>query len=108
MESLKDKTDEELRDLMRASINNQHVPSSIYHKAKQELEFRASKHQTFSDINNSNISVNSKDTKQSITGTSPPSPKSPQKINDWFWWIMGQSIFAWYSNTSRFYSGKTY
>lgn len=37
---LKNKTDEELRDIMRASINNSYVPSSIYHKAKQELEFR--------------------------------------------------------------------
>ena len=40
MNELKNKTDEELRDIMRASINNSYVPSSIYHKAKQELEFR--------------------------------------------------------------------
>lgn len=37
---LKYKTDEELREIMRDSIDNQYVPSSIYHKAKQELEFR--------------------------------------------------------------------
>lgn len=37
---LKCKTDEELREIMRSSIDNQYVPSSIYHKAKQELEFR--------------------------------------------------------------------
>lgn len=38
---LKYKTDEELREIMRSSIDNQYVPSSIYHKAKQELEFRS-------------------------------------------------------------------
>jgi len=38
---LKHKTNEELREIMRNSIDNQHVPSSIYHKAKQELEFRS-------------------------------------------------------------------
>ena len=37
---LRYKTDEELREIMRNSIDNQYVPSSIYHKAKQELEFR--------------------------------------------------------------------
>lgn len=41
MDDLRSKTDNELRDIMRASINNSYVPSSIYHKAKQELEFRA-------------------------------------------------------------------
>lgn len=40
-DDLTSKTDEELRDIMRASINNSYVPSSIYHKAKQELDFRA-------------------------------------------------------------------
>src|SRR3989338_2875954 len=39
---LRHKTDEELREIMRNSIDNQYVPSSIYHKAKQELEFRNS------------------------------------------------------------------
>jgi hypothetical protein len=38
---LKHKTDEELMEIMRNSIDNQYVPSSIYHKAKQELEFRS-------------------------------------------------------------------
>ena len=37
---LKYKTDDELKEIMRDSIDNQYVPSSIYHKAKQELEFR--------------------------------------------------------------------
>lgn len=37
---LKHKTGEELKEIMRSSIDNQHIPSSIYHKAKQELEFR--------------------------------------------------------------------
>ena len=40
MDDLSKKTDEQLRDVMRASIDNQYVPSSIYHKAKQELDFR--------------------------------------------------------------------
>jgi hypothetical protein len=34
------KTDDELKEIMRDSIDNQYVPSSIYHKARQELEFR--------------------------------------------------------------------
>ena len=39
------KTDDELKEMMRDSIDNQYVPASIYHKAKQELEFRnAAKH----------------------------------------------------------------
>jgi hypothetical protein len=38
--NLKNKSDEELMEIMRNSIDNQYVPSSIYHKAKQELEFR--------------------------------------------------------------------
>ena len=42
---LRYKTDEELREIMRNSIDNQYVPSSIYHKAKQELEFRNSQKQ---------------------------------------------------------------
>jgi len=37
---LKNKTNEELKEIMRNSIDNQYIPSSIYHKAKQELEFR--------------------------------------------------------------------
>lgn len=40
MNELTTKTDEELREIMRNSIDNSYVPSSIYHKAKQELEFR--------------------------------------------------------------------
>ncbi len=38
--SLKNKSKEELMEIMRNSIDNQYVPSSIYHKAKQELEFK--------------------------------------------------------------------
>jgi len=34
------KTDEELKEIMRDSIENSYVPSSIFHKARQELEFR--------------------------------------------------------------------
>ncbi len=56
---LKDKTDEDLRDIMRASINNQHIPSSIYHKAKQELEFRKLGIIDINNIHNANISINS-------------------------------------------------
>lgn len=37
---LKNKTDKELREIMRNSIDNAYIPSSIYHKAKLELEFR--------------------------------------------------------------------
>lgn len=38
--NLKHKSNDELMEIMRNSIDNQYVPSSIYHKAKQELEFR--------------------------------------------------------------------
>lgn len=41
MDDLQSKTDEELRNIMRASVSNAYAPSSIYHKAKQELDFRA-------------------------------------------------------------------
>ncbi len=37
---LKYKTDEDLQEIMRNSIDNSYVTSSIYHKAKQEFEFR--------------------------------------------------------------------
>ncbi len=40
MDDLRNKTDQELMDLMRASVSNQYVPSSVYHRAKQELDFR--------------------------------------------------------------------
>jgi len=40
MDDLKNKTDQELMGLMRASVSNQYVPSSVYHRAKQELDFR--------------------------------------------------------------------
>jgi hypothetical protein len=37
------KTDDELREIMRSSIDNSYVPSSIYNKANLELKFRKSK-----------------------------------------------------------------
>jgi len=40
MDNLKQKTDKELQEIMRDSIDNAYVPSSIYHKAKLELDFR--------------------------------------------------------------------
>lgn len=58
-DDLKNKSNEELKDIMRNSINNQYVPSSIYHKAKQELEFRHMNEVDINNIRNSNISVNS-------------------------------------------------
>lgn len=41
--NLTNKTDEELKQLMRDSIDNAYAPSSIYHKANLELKFRADK-----------------------------------------------------------------
>lgn len=38
--NLQDKTDEQLKEIMRFRIENQNLPHSIYHKARQELEFR--------------------------------------------------------------------
>ncbi len=40
LQALTEKTDEEIKEIMRGSIDNVYVPSSIYHKAKQELDFR--------------------------------------------------------------------
>lgn len=40
MTDLTTKTNEELKEIMRNSIDNSYVPSSSYNKAKQELEFR--------------------------------------------------------------------
>lgn len=40
LNNLKNKSDEQLMDIMRNSIDNSYVPSSIYNKAKLELEFR--------------------------------------------------------------------
>ncbi len=37
---LQTKTDDELKEIMRARVDNQNLPHSIYHKAKMELEFR--------------------------------------------------------------------
>lgn len=37
---LTQKTDDELQNIMRQTIDNSYVPSSVYNKAKQELEFR--------------------------------------------------------------------
>lgn len=45
MNELQQKTDEELQEIMRNSIDNSYVSGSIYNKAKQELEFRNSRKQ---------------------------------------------------------------
>ena len=64
MDDLKKKSDEELRDIMRASIANAYVPSSIYHRAKLELEFRTRSNINFF-LNDSNLSIGSNDISQS-------------------------------------------
>lgn len=40
VDNLQVKTDDELKEIMRARIENQHLPHSVFHRAKQELEFR--------------------------------------------------------------------
>lgn len=40
-DDLQNKTDDELKGIVQASRANQHVPTSIYHGAKEELESRA-------------------------------------------------------------------
>lgn len=53
MNELTTKTDGELKEIMRNSIDNSYVSSSIYHKAKQELEFRnISKHKNEIEVAN--------------------------------------------------------
>ena len=47
---LKYRTNEELMEIMRNSIDNSHIPSSIYHKAKQELDFRNTQTQKKDEI----------------------------------------------------------
>lgn len=42
-DDLKMKTDDELKSIVQSSRANQHVPTSIYHSAKEELEVRAEK-----------------------------------------------------------------
>lgn len=64
MDDLAKKTDDELRDLMRAGIANSYVPGSIYNRAKQELEFRMQQSPTY-HLNNSNLSINSTNVTQS-------------------------------------------
>ena len=89
MDDLIQKSDDELKTIMRASIDNSYVPSSIYHKAKQELEFRAAERQGISinNVDNSNIALGSNNIKQS-SHTLPPSGASQDKTNRWFWWTM--------------------
>lgn len=41
MDDLQSKSDDELREIMRSALPNQYVPSSIYHRARQELAFRS-------------------------------------------------------------------
>ena len=64
MDDLTKKTDDELRDIMRASIANSYVPGSIYNRAKQELELRMQKNPTY-HLTNSNLSINSTNVVQS-------------------------------------------
>lgn len=45
MNDLQQKTDEELREIMRNSIDNSYISGSVYNKAKQELDFRNTKKQ---------------------------------------------------------------
>ncbi len=40
VDNLQNKSDDELKEIMRARIENKHLPHSIYHRAKQELDFR--------------------------------------------------------------------
>lgn len=64
MNDLTQKTDDELRDLMRAGIANSYVPGSIYNRAKQELEFRMQQKPTY-NLTNSNLSIDSTNVTQS-------------------------------------------
>ena len=51
MNDMQGKSDVELRDIMRSALPNQNVPSSSYHRAKQELDFRmANKKQEEKDL----------------------------------------------------------
>ena len=43
MDDLETKTENELRDIMGSAVANQHVPGSIYHRARLELERRTAK-----------------------------------------------------------------
>lgn len=70
MDDLTKKTDDELRDLMRAGIANSYVPGSIYNRAKQELEFRIQQNPTY-HLTNSNLSINSRDVTQSVRMNDP-------------------------------------
>jgi|GEM_PF-1569338 len=64
MDDLAKKTDDELRNLMRAGIANSYVPGSMYNRAKQELEFRMQQNPTY-HLSNSNLSINSTNVTQS-------------------------------------------
>jgi hypothetical protein len=64
MDDLTKKTDDELRDFMRAGIANSYVPGSIYNRAKQELEFRMQQKPAY-HLTNSNLSINSTNVTQS-------------------------------------------
>ena len=64
MDDLTKKTDDELRDIMRAGIANSYVPGSRYNRAKQELEFRMQQNPTY-HLTNSNLSINSTNVTQS-------------------------------------------
>lgn len=72
MDDLTKKTDDELRDIMRAGIANSYVPGSSYNRAKQELEFRMQQQPTY-HLTNSNLSINSTNVSQSTQVTNQPS-----------------------------------
>jgi DNA-binding PadR family transcriptional regulator len=57
MDEFADKTDDQLRDTMRSSLPNQHVSSSVYHRAKQELEFRAERSRQMSELTQTSKAV---------------------------------------------------
>lgn len=55
LNNLKNKSSEELMDIMRNSIDNSYVPSSIYNKAKLELEFRTLTQKTDANSKKDNL-----------------------------------------------------
>ena len=91
MDDLKSKTDEELRDIMRASINNAYVPSSIFHKAKQELDFRTAdtKQQTSTQNFHGPVGVVGQNSGQ--VNITPPNNKGMRKVweNQLFLTLLG-------------------
>jgi hypothetical protein len=52
-----DKTDDQLREIMRSSLPNKYVSSSVYHRAKQEIEFRLEKKKKMSELTQTSKAV---------------------------------------------------